>query len=172
MQEEFIRFLQSPDRAHYLGLRAKVIASDAYQPYSDELQTAGELYEQQKVQDALSVIRNAMGNLLLSPRAHQMLGFLQHKLGNDQAAEMELMIEQACLAGIQATGDGSANKPYIVLRTSDEHDLTEHLGKQLEQQSLHHEGTAHLDLIECTDGTRFWFDITDAYNRLSQTMRM
>lgn len=169
MREELIQFIQSPDRDSYLAFRAKLVASDGYEPYSDEIHTAGELYEQQKIDDARKTIQKAMGNLILSPRAHQFLGFLHHKLGNEQAAQMEMMIGHACIEGILATGDGSANNPYIVSRTSDEHDVIEYLDKQLKQQSLTLKDDKHLDLIQCTDGSEYWFDITDAYNQLSKS---
>lgn len=169
MREELTQFIQSPGRGTYLAFREKIIASDAYEPYSDEIDTAGELYEQQKIQDARDVLQKAMGNLMLSPRAHQLLGFLHHKLGDEQAAQMEMMIGQACVEGILATGDGSADEPYIVVRTSDEHDVIEHLEKELKQQSLTHKNDRHLDLIQCTDGTEYWFDISDAYIHLSKS---
>ncbi len=170
MREELIQFIQSPDRDTYLAFRAKLIASEGYEPYSDEIDAAGELYEQQKIEEARDAIQNSMGNLILSPRAHQLLGFLHHKLGDEQAAQMEMMIGQACLEGILASGDGSANNPYVVARTSDEHDVIESLGKQLKQQSLSHSDDKHLDLIQCTDGSEYWFDITDAYNQLSSSL--
>jgi hypothetical protein len=169
VREELIQFIQSPDRDAYLAFRAKLVASDVYEPYSDEIETAYELCDQQKLVDARNTIQNAMGNLILSPSAHNLLGFLHHKLGDEQAAQMEMMIGQACIEGILASGDGSTNNPYIVARTSDEYDVFEYLGKQLEQQSLVHKDDKHLDLIQCTDGSDYWFDITDAYNQLSKS---
>jgi len=167
MREELVQFVQSPDRDNYLAFRAKLIASDAYEPYSDEVDTAGGLYEENKIDEARDTLQNAMGNLILSPRAHQLLGFLYHKLGDDNLAQMEMMISQACIEGILATGDGSEEKPYIVARTSDEHDVIESFEKQHKMQSLSHRGKKHLDLIQCTDGSAYWFDITDAYNAIS-----
>lgn len=169
MHEELIDFVMSQDRDSYLEFREKVISSDSYQPYSDELDTAVELCDQEKWEEARDLVQNAMGNLILSPRAHRMVGFLHHKLGDDQAAQFESMIAQCCLIGIQATGDGSVDDPFIVVRTSDEHDLIEHLGKQPQQQSLTHQGDRHLDVITCVDGTEYWFDITAAHNQLSKS---
>ncbi|MEZ6057487.1 MAG: DUF4919 domain-containing protein [Planctomycetaceae bacterium] len=169
MRDELIQFIQSPDRDSYLAFRRKIIESNSYEPYSDEIDTAGELYEQEKIEEARETLQSAMPNLMLSPRAHQLLGFLHHKLGNEQAAQMEMMIGHACTEGILASGDGSKDRPFIVSRTSDEHDVIDHLGKQLKQQSLSHSGDSHLDLIECTDGSEYWFDITDAYNQLSKS---
>ena len=98
-----------------------------------------------------------------------MLGFLHSRLGDDQAAQMELMIGHACVEGILATGDGSAENPLIVVRTSDEHDVIEHLEKEFKQQFLTRTGDKHLDLIECKDGFEYWFDITVAYDHLSKS---
>lgn len=170
MSEELINFIQSPDRESYLTLRETVISSDKYEPYSDELDTACELLEQEKFEDASDTIQNAMSNLLLSPRAHQLLGFIHYKLGNEKAAQIEMMIGFTCIDGILATGDGSTGTPYIVVRTSDEHDVIEHLEKQFKQQSLIHRDGRLLDLIECTDGSKYWFDITDAYNHMAKTL--
>ena len=170
MSEELVAFFQSPDRDSYLAIREKIISSDFYQPYSDELGTVEGLFQQNKLEEARDAIADAMTNLMLSPRAHQLLGFLHHKLGDEQAAQMEMMIGRACVEGILATGDGSVNAPYVVVRTSDEHDVIEYLGKELKQQSLTEEGKKHLDLIECTDGSKYWFDVTDAYNHLSKSL--
>jgi hypothetical protein len=170
MREELLRFIETPDRETFLAFRAKIIASAAYQPYSDEFDTVGELLEKQKFQEAQEILRQAMGNLMLSPRAHQLLGFLHHKLGDEQRANMEMMIGIVCVEGILTTGDGSQESPYLVLRTSDEYDVLEHFEKQLQQQSLLHRDDRHFDRIECTDGTTYWFDITDAYNQLGKSI--
>jgi len=148
MREDLIEFLQEPNRETYLTFRAKIIASDNYSPYSNEFDTATELCEQERIEDARETLQDAMGNLMLSPRAHHLLGFLHHKLENERAAEMELMIGDACLQGILATGDGSKDAPYIVVRTSDEHDIISHLEKQFKQQSLTHVDEKHFDLIQ------------------------
>ena len=169
MREELVQFIQSPSRETYLAFREKVISSDEYQPYSDEVDRAGKLYAEEKLEEARDAIQGGMRNLILSPRAHQLLGLLNHKLGDEKSAQMEMMIGYACLEGIFATGDGSSEKPYIVVRTSDEHDIIEHFEKELKQQSLVRSGDKHLDRIECTDGSEYWFDITDAYNHLSQS---
>jgi len=97
---------------------------------------------------------------MLSPRAHQMPGFLNHKLGDEKAAQMEGMIGRACIEGLLATGDGTEQRPYIVLRTSDEHDVIEHFERELKQQSLTNSDDKHIDLVECTDGSKYWFDRT------------
>ena len=160
------KFVQSPNRNNYLTIRKIVIELDTYRPYSNELDTAGELYEQAKLKQAQETIGNAIHNLILSPRAHHFLSFLHYELGDVNAAELEMTIGQACIKGILSSGDGSEEHPYIVVRTSDEHDVIEHMGKQIKQQAIVPRGDKYLDLIECTDNSKYWFDITDAHNRL------
>lgn len=169
LAEEFGQLIRSPSRSTYLSIREKLISSDAYQPYSDEFDVVGELFEQQKIDEATETLHGAMRNLMLSPRAHRLLGFLHHKLGDEQAAQAEMLIGRACLLGILATGDGTRDNPYIVARTSDEYDVIEHFQKELKQQSLTHTGDRHFDSIQCTDGSEYWFDITDAYDQLSKS---
>lgn len=171
MNEQFRSFLQSPNRETYLALRNKIISSESYQPYSDEFEIASELYGEQKLQQARDTLQKSMANLLLSARAHQLLGFLHSKTSDVQAAQAELMIANACVEGILATGNGSVDSPYIVVRTSDEHDVIDHLGKELESQSLSHINNKHLDLIRCKDGTEYWFDITDAFEQLKKKFK-
>jgi hypothetical protein len=159
-------FFQSPSRETYLALRELIISSDAYDPYSDEVEAAGALCEYKKTEEARDAMQKAMGNLMLSPRAHYLLGFLHSKLGNDQAAQMECAIAQACIEGILSTGDGTPHNPFIVVRTSDEYDVLEHFGKEMKKQALSEAGDKHFDVIECKDGAEFWFDISDAIGQL------
>ncbi len=167
MLEEFIKFIQTPNRNNYLACHKKIVSSDEYEPYSEEVDNAGRLYEQQKVEKAIEILKTAMGNLMLSSSAHQLLSFLFHKLGDKESAEFEWMAGQACILGILSTGDGSENNPYVVVRTSDEYDVIKHFEKESAHQSLIQNGNKHLDLIKCTDGSEYYFDISSAYKQLT-----
>jgi hypothetical protein len=70
MKELFAKFLQSPDRESYLAVRAALVASEHYDPYSREFNTIEELIDAGKLADALEQLMAAMPNLLLSPKAH------------------------------------------------------------------------------------------------------
>ena len=169
-REEMIRFIETPSQENYLSLHNIIATSDAYAPYSDEFDTAIAFCEHDRLVEARNTLQKGMGNLMLSPRAHQLLGFLHHKLGDEKAAQMEGMIGRACIEGLLATGDGTEQRPYIVLRTSDEHDVIEHFERELKQQSLTNSDDKHIDLVECTDGSKYWFDITLAYRSLARTL--
>lgn len=170
MKERFNEFLKSPTAETYLAVREELISSDSYQPYSNEFDEAGELYEEGKLSEACGLMERAMSNLLLSPRAHRLLSFLYAKEGNEEAAAMEFEIAETCIQGILATGEGSRENPFLVVRTSDEYDVLHHFEKELAQQSLAGQDSKRFDVISCQDGTEYVFDITDAYNHLSQSL--
>lgn len=168
MKELFFKLIESPDGDNYLAVREVLVMQEDYHPYSDELDTVEELIEEGKFSEAQSAIADAMPNLLLSPNAHWILSYIADKSDEKEMAEMESLIASACCEGILATGDGSSSHPYTVTRTSDEYDILFYQEKEFSSQSLVHDNDneRHLDVIECTDGTEMWFDITDAYNRI------
>ncbi|MBN2807896.1 MAG: DUF4919 domain-containing protein [Deltaproteobacteria bacterium] len=171
MQETFSKFMQTANRETYLRCYAQLVSSADYEPYSDEMFNAGELYEAGKLDKACEALQAAMGNLMLSPQAHRLLGFLLHELGDDKSAQSEMHRARTCLDGILASGDGSSHNPYIVARISDEREVIGHLGKELERQSLVEENGRHIDLLKCTDGTEYRFDITAPYRKVSHACR-
>lgn len=165
----FASFMESRNDETFLALRQQIIASDAYQPYSDEFTTAEQLIDLYSLDEAREALEDTMPNLLLSPRAHRLLAEIDLEAGDVQSADRERMMAAACVEGVLATGDGSEQQPYLILRTSDEYDVLAHLGKRSEMQSLVLKEEKHLDLITCSDGSEVWFDITDAFARLTES---
>jgi hypothetical protein len=163
VKEEFFRFLHTPCCATFVAVLACVASSEKYNPLSDELERANEFLDAGKLDEARSLLRESMPNLLLSPGAHSMLAYIAEQVGDDQTAEMEGKLAATCAEGVLATGDGSNESPYLVLRISDEHDVIAYLGKEFESQSLVEDGERHLDRVRCTDGSELWFDVTQAF---------
>jgi len=168
MQEKLFTFLSSPGRDTYFAIREEVIASEHYNPHSLELNAAISLLAAGDHIQAREVITGSMPNLLLSPIAHQLLSRIAEQLNDQESAESEHAIGSLCLRGLLATGDGSQDKPYIVVRISDEYDVVHCLGKQMVEQSLIADGDKRYDLLRCADGSELWFEITDALRRRQQ----
>lgn len=166
MQEKLIAFLTSPDRETYLAIRAEVIGSSRYAPYSQELNSAEQLFDAGEYMEARQRIAESMPNLLLSPRAHYLLCRIARALNDHKTADSELRIVAVCLAGILQTGDGSHERPYVVVRVDDEYDVI-HWGLRKERvgQSLIQEEEKCYDLLRLEDGSELWFDITDAFRK-------
>jgi hypothetical protein len=170
MRDLFFQFVKSPNRDTYLALHEAVSSSEQYNPYSDEMSSIHELLDQGRYADARTRLSESMPNLLLSPRTHLFLALIAEKTGDEKGAQMERYIAAACAEGILATGAGSKGSPYLVLRTSDEHDVVQYLGKEFARQALINDAARHYDVMTCADGSELWFDITLPYNKLQQTL--
>lgn len=170
MKQLFATFLESPDRESYLAVRAALVASQHYDPYSREMRKVNELLDAGQLDEARQTLMASMPNLLLSPEPHLAAACIAKELNDEQGKKMAALIAVRCCRGILATGDGTKGKPYIVARPSDEHDVLQYLGKQLSLQALSEEGKRHFDFIRCTDGSEMWFDITDAMNKFAERL--
>jgi len=168
MLEKFFAFIGSPNRDKYLAIREEIIVSEQYDPYSSDLDHANALLNAGEYREARESISGSMPNLLLSPSAHYLLSLIAGKLNDQKSAELEGAIASSCVKGILATGDGSHEKPYIVVRMSDEYDVAHCLGKQNTEQSLISDGDKCYDLLRCGDGSELWFEITDVLRRRQQ----
>lgn len=170
MRDLLLALASAPSRETYLELYRALVAQPGYAPYSRELAELEELVERGELEAAANLITTAMGNLILSPRAHSLASRLYDGLGDSQGAQMERVLTSACLRGITSTGDGSFEAPYLVARVSDERDVANALDQRVEGSSLHSDGERHYDALHLADGSKLWFDITDAYNRLQSQM--
>jgi predicted Zn-dependent protease len=153
-------YLKERSAARFLQLRDAVARSPSYAPYASRLDPAHQLLDQGKFDEARQHLLSLLPNWLLNPGIHQLLSFVHHKLGEDRRAQFERAMAQAMLRGILSTGDGSAARPYLVLRTADEYDVLRHLGKRSRQQALVQEGERRYDRQDCDDGSEIWFDVT------------
>ena len=110
-----------------------------------------------------TIAENLFPNHILSPGAHFRMGFAHHKLGRSKEAEMEHMIYFSLLRGIELTGDGSEGKPFLVSRTSDEHDWVFANELTFESQALMSKDDKTYDQITVAERDPIWFDITEIY---------
>jgi len=174
MDQQFVHYLQHPDLENFLSLRNALLAHPAFNPYSRELYRVDQLLKDQKAADAEEVLRTSMTpNHLISPAAHLKLSLAYQQMGREEEAQRERAIGMRCLEGILYTGDGSRENPFLVTRTSDEYDVVLAQKHQFAQQSLIREGPRYLDRITTTDGSEFYFDVTEIFQiakgRLSQS---
>jgi hypothetical protein len=170
MKDVFFDFLQNPGRESYLKIRDLVVAHPSYNAYARDLDELAKLYGEERYDEMEAQKDRALPNYLLSPRLHLLAGLAARKRGDERAAEMEFFICSMCLEGILSTGDGSEERPYLVLRTTDEYDVLQHLDKTLDMQELMHKGERSYDVMNCQDGSVLWFDITDAFATLARQM--
>ena len=172
IQARFRTFLESSpdDYEVFEGLRQSIIRSDLYRPYSHDLNTIERLIEEELYGLARTQIDESMPNLLLSPRAHEMLARVAAAQDDGELVEEASNAALMCLEAIAASGDGSRERPFRVLRTSDEYDLLDYLHAAMEKQQVVHVRQRHYDVLTCEDGRELWFDITQAYKLLGDSI--
>jgi hypothetical protein len=161
VQEIFVAFLSNPTLDTFRAVRDIVVNHPNYDGYSRDLRAMEDAYEQKRFADVKGAFAKAQPNLLLSPGAHLLLSLTLKDEGNTNGSEMERFICYRCVEGIKFTGAGTQERPYLVLRTSDEYDMLNVLGKRLASQHLVHEGGKSFDRMVCEDGTELWFEITE-----------
>ncbi|MBX2800734.1 MAG: hypothetical protein KTR31_23840 [Myxococcales bacterium] len=160
LRQPFFDYLGDPGPESFLAVRDVVLADPRYDPYGGGLDvTLSE--DPQSLLEARAQLRSDVVNLLLSPGAHMMLSFIAKKLDQQEEREVESHIAVLCMKGLKGTGDGSQDRPYRVLRVSDEHDHLSWEQLELRRQELVQQGGRFLDRVECTDGQVVWFDVTD-----------
>ncbi|MEV7429072.1 DUF4919 domain-containing protein [Nocardioides sp. NPDC092400] len=108
---------------------------------------------------ALAVLGTLLPGALLSPSVHARQAAALRHLGREHEAARQERIARASLAAIRASGDGTAERPWSVLRVADEYDLLRALGRRPVNQSLvGREGRA-LDRLVTEDGGEAWFAV-------------
>ncbi len=170
MQELFVAFLTNPTADSFRAIRNAIANHPNYDGYSQDLRDMEDAFQQKRFADVKNAFAKAQPNLLLSPGAHLLLSITLREEGNQKSSEMERFICFRCIEGIQSTGDGTQEKPYLVLRTSDEYDVLSALGKQFAKQALVHDKGKSYDKMTCADGTELWFDITEMMAAMARRM--
>jgi hypothetical protein len=166
--ELFDALVKSPTKENYLAVHKAVAEDKSYSPYSMDLNETADLIKEKKFKEAREKLDRAMPNLLLSPRAHSLAAIAAEGLGDAARAKTEGAAAAKCIEGMLATGDGSADKPYLVSRVSDEYDLLRQLKKKHRAQGLRQKAGKSFDVMQCEDGTEVWFDVTVIFNSLAK----
>lgn len=170
MQELLIAFIQTPTPETFHALRDAVAASDDYEPYDSYQDELYALLEQNQYAEARTLLRAKMIGWLLNPTIHMHMSYVCHKLGDEDSADAERYIGRAVINGLLSSGDGSRERPYLVMRTGDEYDLLAHLQKTAQGQELVQEPDRVLDHLVCADGSGLWFDISLPFGQLRRRM--
>ncbi len=164
-RENFLEFLKKPSIEGFQALRQQVAASDRYAPYSNELDMLMAALCAGEPQAAIDLFWRSFPNLLLSPLAHFIMSQAYLDLKKENEAEGEKAIGRVILKSLLATGKGTKKRPYAVMRVEDERDVLSVLKKQAGAQFLMTDKSRVFDLLQCSDGSEVYFDITMMYGR-------
>ena len=171
LQDLFERFAGDPSPEHFHQLRERMVAEPTYNPAADDVEVAGRLLAGGEAERAREALVPVMTNYLLSPRAHLLLAAACERLGEAEDARRRRALAEACLRALLASGDGSAERPYLVTRVSDEYDVLDHVGARWTRQSLRRRAGRACDVFDLVGGGETWFDITEAVGRMGDLFR-
>lgn len=108
----------------------------------------------------VAIVRDLMPGAFLSPSAHAALGAAHAALGDDARAGAERRTQVLALESIRSTGDGSRERPWSVLRISDQYDVLRADRRVPREQTLLGVGGRSLDRHVCEDGSEAWFEVS------------
>ena len=165
VRENFLEYLKRPSTEGFQRLRQQVAASDRYAPYSNELDMLVAAIGAGHPQAVIDLFWRSFPNLLLSPLAHFILCQAYLDLKRENEAEGEKAMGRLIMKSILATGKGTKKRPYAVMRVEDERDVLSVLKKQAGTQFLMKDKSRVFDLLQCSDGSEVYFDITMMYGR-------
>lgn len=134
MHDELESFLESPTARNYRRVR-EALADEATESAADDLNHLAAALAAGDPAAALAAFDRMQPAWSLSPRAHFYAALAAEKLYDEETAELERFVFQACLEGILATGDGTAESPYLITYLSDEYDVLTALGLEPRSQS-------------------------------------
>jgi hypothetical protein len=154
-------WLASPSPVTLAPLHDAIRSAPGPGAVPDVAQRADALLTTEAYAAAVDLLQAAMPGALLSPGLHGRLAFALRRLGRGQDAERHARLAEAALAAITSSGDGTATRPWRVLRTADEYDLLDSLGARPVSQGVLREGQRTLDRIVCIDGREAHFDVTE-----------
>lgn len=141
-------------------LRDAVRAAPGFDPELRVRERATQLLAAGDHEGAVQAMEASMPGSLFSPAAHAILATAFTRAGRSADAARHALLARAAVDSILSTGDGTAERPWSVLRISDEYDVVDSLGARPAGQSLLADGPRRIDRIACRDGRAFHFDVT------------
>lgn len=165
MQEELQTFLEAPTARNYRRVRESLLeyvaSLDAAPSLSPRIiAELTELTLAEQFSAVLAQVDELQPAWALSPRVHYLAALAAEESGDQEGAELERFTFQSCLEGILATGDGTADAPYLITYLSDEYDVLCALGLETQSQVMLEQRGMICDVAKCLDGEEVWFELT------------
>ncbi|WP_372367006.1 hypothetical protein [Candidatus Uabimicrobium sp. HlEnr_7] len=158
------------DFESFVKLRTLILKDADYNFYKDTTTQLVEWLDLEEYQKIVDQCKNAGVNEILCPGFHKYIGIALKRQGNLEGFKAETAIYSYCIKMILQCGEGTLQKPYQVLRISDEYEVMKILQKQMAKQSLISQNDKHYDMIECTDGSILYFDVSVSKNSVDNLM--
>ena len=158
-------YLADPTPSTLAELRRAIRSAPNFQQDLTVEEIVHPLMERGTYDEAVTAVQDLMPGAMFSPSAHAALAGALTRTGQQEAADRELALARAAARSILSTGDGTAQRPWSVLRISDEYDVLRSLRRRPREQTVVQDGDRYLDRHVCEDGGEVYFDVTDLFPR-------
>lgn len=148
------RYLREPVARHREEIQQRVLRHPRYDPQLVLPDTRGLGPEARR-----DLLARELPAALLSPRLHAELARALADLGDRAGAQWHRRLTRFAIAGLRASGTGSEEDPFAVLRVQDEYDLLGDAGRTAVGQQLSRTPDAAFDVVTLEDGTVIWFEL-------------
>ncbi|RMF88787.1 MAG: hypothetical protein D6741_18625 [Planctomycetota bacterium] len=184
--DDFKAFLQERTPESYDRVRRSIAESDLYEPNCPAMAEALMAEENGNLEEMARCVQRSFPTFLLSPQAHMLLATYYDAVGNTEMCQFECEVHELCARFLMETGDGTQERPYRIMNSSDEYDIMmmslimQRLsqGKQLEPENPEEiipnvvdtrleqpKDGGVCEIITLDDGSEWWFDIQDILAR-------
>lgn len=161
-EQLIFELLTQPSAETYSALLRAVTEEPDFNLHADHLNELWKLFETGDFAAVRDQLATVMRLWVHNPEAHVLSHAVAKRLGDQQSAEIEGRFAQCCYYGMQASGDGSFERPYQVARVPDEYALLRHLSKSWTGHSTVHRDGLVIDAFPCPDGTTLHFQLPNA----------
>lgn len=155
-------YVRHPDDERLHALREAVTRSSSFDPDLELHSAMAPLLRRGDHAAVVTGIIEQMPGAALNPSAHRLLSFALAALGERAASEREARMSRLSVSSVLATGDGSHERPWSVLRVADEYDILRARKVRVGSQSTRREEGRVLDRHESPDGQVTWFVLDPA----------
>jgi hypothetical protein len=160
-------YLRTPTLDTLRAVHREISAGGNYDPELPLERIAAPYLQRTRYDELLPRLLDLMPGAMLSPGTHRLLADCYERLGQLGAAGRERTLARIAVRAILNSGDGTAERPWVVLRVSDESDALAELGRTSRHVRYEERGDRLIDLHECDDGTEVWFDVTLLHDAVS-----
>lgn len=160
-------YLRTPTPATLSAVHRDISGGGNYDPELPLERIAAPYLQERRYGELLPVLLELMPGAMLSPGTHQLLADCYDHVGQSRAADRERTLARIAVRAILTSGDGSYDRPWGVLRVSDEADALAQRGRTSRHVRYEQRGERLLDLHECDDGSEVWFDVTLLHQTVS-----
>ena len=155
-------YVRHPDDERLHALRKAVTRSSSFDPDLELHSAMAPLLRRGDHVAVVTGITEQMPGAALNPSAHRLLSFALAALGERAASEREALMSRLSVSSVLATGDGSHERPWSVLRVADEYDVMRAKGVTPRRQATRTVDGRVVDVHEVVDGPDVWFVLDPA----------